>query len=179
MTSKANPHHPTNRRSERTSRFLRAHNPLQPPKLRVWHVLLGLILIGFFAACVIASGVAGELGRMTLKDDWRITVLWIEGIAVLCLVALVAVRAMSPLMYVGLSLQVVALGFWLGISVTERLPFTLINGVLLLVLTLIPVRVITRPNEQDQLVQTRQERDDALADNAHLRAKLARYEGDS
>ncbi|UQN05430.1 hypothetical protein [Deinococcus sp. QL22] len=175
MISKTNPHRPMTPRprSERTSRFLRAHNPLQPPELRLWHVLLGLVLFIFFAACVIASGVAGEVGRMALQDSsWQLTILWIEGIAVLCLVALVLVRAMSPLMYVGLALQIVALGLWLGITRTEQLPFTLINFFVLVVLTLIPVRVITRPNEQDQLVLMRERAERAEAEVARLKGEL-------
>ncbi|UQN04876.1 hypothetical protein [Deinococcus sp. QL22] len=158
MTSKASPQRPTTPHAERASRFLRAYNPLQPPKLRFWHALLGFVLLVFFLACVVASGVAGELGRIALQDNsWKLTVLWIEGIAVLCLVALVAVRSMSALMYVALTFQVIAMGFWLGITRTEQLPFTLINFLVLVILTLIPVRIITRPNEQDQLVQTRQD----------------------
>ncbi|MFC6660118.1 hypothetical protein [Deinococcus multiflagellatus] len=53
---------------ERASRFARAHNPLQPPPLRAWHVLLALVLLGVMVGSVTASGLFGEAGRAGLGE---------------------------------------------------------------------------------------------------------------
>lgn len=169
---------------EQASRWARAHNPLQPPPLKTWHVLLGLFLAGWLLAALTMTGVVAEIGRAGLGgQSWQITVLWIELIGALCLWAVWGVRAMHPLMYVAISAEVMALALWLGIARTERLEFTAINALLLIVLTILPVRIITRPNDTDRLndceqrekdaerraLIAEQQRDEALAELAQLR----------
>ncbi|MFC6660119.1 hypothetical protein [Deinococcus multiflagellatus] len=87
-------------------------------------------------------------------------------------------RAMHPLMYLGLSLEVVFLALWLGISRTERLEFTVVNLILLAFCAIVPMRVITRPNDTDRLndcearaKKADEERDAALAELARLKGE--------
>lgn len=158
---------------EHASRWVRAHSPLQSPRLRAAHLLLGLVLLALLVIALGAGGLMAEVARMhTHPESWRVTVVWIEAVAVLCLWALVGVRAMHPLMYVALGVQVVFLALWLGLVRIEQLPFTVINAALLVVLTLIPVRIITRPNDQDRVAQAEQQRDEALAELARLKGEV-------
>ncbi len=159
---------------EQASRWARAHNPLQPPPLRAWHVLLGLGLAGAFLAALTMTGATAEVARTGLGgQSWQVTVLWIELIGALCLWAIWGVRAMHPLMYVALTAEGLVLALWLGITRTERLEFTVINALLLIVLTIVPVRIITRPNDTDRLNDCEQREQDA-----ERRALIAEQERD-
>ncbi len=156
-------------------RFVRAHNPLQPPPLRLWHILLGTVLLAFLVAGVTGAGLMAEVGRAGLGGHtWHVTVWAIEGLAVLCLWAIVFVRSMHPLMYLCLSLEVVALALWLGITRTERLEFTVINAVLLMFAALVPVRVITRPNDTDRLLACQESEKGALQRAEAAEAEVSR-----
>lgn len=115
----------------------------------MWHGL------GLFACALLffgqqnAPGLLADLSAYPV-GDWqvgiyaRLTTLFLAGIAVF------AVRAMHPGMYLALGLEITYLCLRLGETRISQEPLTLAFACVLLAFGVISVRIIIRPNEYEQ-----------------------------
>lgn len=149
----------TNRRA-RTDALRRAwaaHNPLQAhPPLRWWHGVILALAVFLMALAVLAPGVLSDLASTPIAD-WRWFVRARSTVIILCLVALVGVRAYHWLIGVAMVLSVAGMCLRIGLGQMTQEPLTLGFALLLLALAIIPVRVILRPNDTDLITQQAEE----------------------
>ena len=165
-------------RSERLSRWARAHSPTNDPPFRWWHGLLLVLGVAMYFAQQQATGLVADISSYPVAD-WqagiygRLTALFLAG------VALFVVRAMHPMMYVALVIEGALLMLRIGELRMTHEPLTVSYTLFLAFVIIVSIRIITRPNEYEiaraastpRENKLREERDAALAENARLRGE--------
>ncbi len=115
----------------------------------MWHGLSLLACALLFFGQQNMPGLLADLSAFPV-GDWqvgiyaRLTTLFLAGIAVF------AVRAMHPGMYVAMGLEITYLCLRLGETRISQEPLTLSFTCVLLAFSVISVRIIIRPNEYEQ-----------------------------
>lgn len=172
--SKMLPDHPP--RSERLNRWARAHSPTNDPPFRWWHGLLLALGIALYFAQQQTTGLIADISSYPVAD-WqmgiygRITALLLTG------VALFVVRAMHPLMYLGLVVEGIFLTLRIGEMRMTHEPLTLAYALFLVFSFIVSIRIITRPNEYEIARAVGMAREDNPHDVAL--AEVQRPQGDA
>ncbi|WP_288481036.1 hypothetical protein [uncultured Deinococcus sp.] len=163
-------------RSERLNRWARAHSPTNDPPFRWWHgLLLALGLLLYFAQQQ-TTGLIADISSYPV-GDWqagiygRLTALFLAGMA------LFVVRAMHPLMYVGLVIEGVFLMLRIGEMRVTHEPLTASYTLFLAFSAIVSIRIITRPNEYEIARAVGMAREDKPRDVAL--AEVQRPQGDA
>lgn len=149
---------------------IRAQSPLQHPRFRWWHALALVLsgLLGYLAIQAPAS--LADLAAHPL-GDWRAFVLARGTVAILAIYALVFVRSYHPLVGAGLVATILGMGLRIGLGQVTEEPLTWGYACLLLALSVLPIRVIIRPNADDRLRVQDEQITELRAENARLRGE--------
>ncbi|AWT34506.1 hypothetical protein DM785_02305 [Deinococcus actinosclerus] len=128
-----------------------------------------IVLLGYFA--INAPAALADAAAHPLAD-WRAFVLARGTVALLAVYALVGVRSYHPLVGAGLVATILGMGLRIGLGQVTQEPLSVGYALLLLALSVLPIRVIIRPNADDRL----RVQDELIAE---LRAENARLKGEA